>query len=207
MALPANLANLMAFLDATSHKICRPDGPGAIQNAFWNGYYHGHFLIWMGLTFPDGMIVLEGPISGFNTDPMIWRDGQLRVLLEAEMNIRQAQGLPRYKLYADKIFNTCALITATWNLRHGHLAQWMIMENSVMSTIRIAIEWGFGLLKSLYKFMTFYKGQKLQESPIEKHFVISTLLCNCHTCLYGDRHNEQSSFDIDPPTLEDYLGQ
>ena len=55
-----------------------PDGPGAIQNSFYNAYHHGHFLIWMGLTFPDGMLVLEGPTPGFMTDPMFWRNSQLR---------------------------------------------------------------------------------------------------------------------------------
>ena len=56
------------------------------------------------------------------TDPMFWRNSQLRRLLEAEMRLRVAQGRPRYKVYADKFFNTCALLTAAWNLRNGPLA-------------------------------------------------------------------------------------
>ena len=58
------------------------------------------------------------------------------------MRLRAAQGLPRYKVYADKNFNTCALLTAAWNLRNGPLCQWMINQNTIMSKIRIAIEWG-----------------------------------------------------------------
>ncbi len=56
--IPANLADIFAFLDGTSRAMCRPGGPNAVQNAFWNGYYHGHFLIWQGVSFPDGMIVI-----------------------------------------------------------------------------------------------------------------------------------------------------
>jgi len=52
--IPANLDNIFGFLDCTSNAICRPGGPYAIQNAFWNGYHHGHFIIYQGVSFPDG---------------------------------------------------------------------------------------------------------------------------------------------------------
>lgn len=209
LALPVHLADLFAFIDGTSHEICRPDGPGVVQNAFWNGYFHGHFLIWQGVSFPDGMLVLEGPEPGFNTDTIVWRDCQIRDIIENLMRARAQQipPRPRFKMYADKIYNTCALITAAWNLRHGPLFQWMTNQNTVMSKVRIAIEWTFGTLKNLFKYVTFSKTQKIEESPVEKHFVISALLANCHCCLYGDRHNDVRAFDIDPPSLEDYLGQ
>ena len=208
LLLPAHLSDLFAFIDGTVHEICRPDGAPHIHNAFWNGYYHGHFFVWMGITFPDGMIVLEGPLPGFNTDTVAWRNSQLRIIIENLMGARVLQGLPRLKLYGDKIYNTCAIITAAWNARYGPVLQWMTNENAIMSKVRIAIEWTFETLKKLRKFMTFFKAQKMQESPtIEKHMVISALMSNCHCCLYGDRHNEVKAFDIDPPTLEDYLGQ
>ena len=46
--IPANLDDIFAFLDCTANEICRPGGPNAIQNAFWNGYRHGHFIVWQG---------------------------------------------------------------------------------------------------------------------------------------------------------------
>ena len=66
--VPNVLRNIFAFLDGTSSFICRPGGPNAIQNAFWNRYYHGHVLIYQGVSFPDGMLVVEGPEPGFQTD-------------------------------------------------------------------------------------------------------------------------------------------
>jgi hypothetical protein len=57
----------------------------------------------------------------------------------------------------------------------------------------------------LYKFVDFAKGQKLMESPLAKHYIVAVFLANCHTCLYGDQHNEY--FDCDPPSLDDYLSQ
>jgi len=111
----------------------------------------------------------------------------------------------RLKLYADKIYNTCPLITAAFNRRHGAVLPWMTAENSLMSKIRVAVEWTFGNIVMLYKFVDFAKGQKLMESPLAKHYVVAVLLANCHTCIYGVQHNEY--FDCDPPSLADYLSQ
>ncbi len=61
-------------------------GVGSNQNLFYNHYHHGHFLlIWQGVSFPDGMVVLEGPEPGYFTDVMVWRDCQLRQDLEQIM--------------------------------------------------------------------------------------------------------------------------
>lgn len=207
--LPIQLANIFAFIDGTGNAICRPDGPGFIQNSFWNGYFHGHYLIYQAITFPDGMLVLEPPAPGHNTDVTVWRDCIVRDRLEQIMRDRENSNppRPRYKLYADKIYNTCALITAAFSRRNGVVEQWMTNQNRIMSKLRVSIEWSLKNLKCLFKFMTFKAGQKIQKSPCPKHMAISALLANCHTCLYGDVHNDTTVFDILPPTLEDYLDQ
>jgi hypothetical protein len=136
---------------------------------------------------------------------MVWRDCQIRHQLEEIFQDRLNENPPRrrLKLYADKIYNHCPLVTAAYTIRHGPVAPWMIHENSIMSKIRVAIEWTFGSIVTLYKFIDFCKGQKLRESPIAKHYVIAVLLANCHTCIYGDKHTD--SFDCLPPQIEDYL--
>ena len=69
-----------------------------------------------------------------------------------------------------------------------------------MSGIRVAIEWTFGTIVMLFKFV---KGQKIFESPCAKHYIVAVLLANCHCCLYGDQHT--TYFDCVIPTLEEYL--
>ena len=175
---------------------------------FYEGrYYHGHYLIWQGVSFPDGMIVLEGPFPGFNTDPIVWRDCEIRHALEEIMVSRLDEHPPRrrLKLYADKIYNTSALVTAAFSRRHGDLQAWMTQENRIMSSIRIAIEWTYGTIVTLFKFVDFAKGQKLQESPVPKHYTIAVFLANCHCCLYGDRHSK--AFNVDAPSINEYLAQ
>jgi hypothetical protein len=181
------------------------------RNAFINirvyiiRYYHGHFLIWQGVSFPDEMVVLEGPFPGYNTDMIVWRDCQIRHDIEAIMQAREVEQRERLKLYADKLYNNSALITAAFSRRHGPLQDWMRVENSIMSTILIAIEWTFGTIISFFKFVDFAKGQKLMKSPLPKHYTIAVFLANCHCCLYGDRHCE--AFNCDPPPIDEYLAQ
>lgn len=56
--IPIEVSNIVGFLDGTGLEIARP-GNGT-QNPFWNGYLHGHYLIFQGISFPDGMVVIEG---------------------------------------------------------------------------------------------------------------------------------------------------
>ena len=139
-------------------------------------------MIWQGVSFPDGMMVLEGPFPGFNTDTVVWRDSEVRADLELIMQSRMAKTPPRrrLKLYVDKIYNTSALVTAAFSLRHGPLEQWMVAENFLMSKLRVAVEWTYGTIIDLAKFLDFRRGQKLQESPLPKHYTVAALLANCH---------------------------
>ena len=153
------------------------------------------------------MLVLEGPFPGYNTDMIVWRDCQIRHEIEAIMQSRLAEQPPRrrLKLYADKIYNSSALIVAAFSRRHGPLLAWMLTENRIMSGIRIGIEWTFGTIIMLYRFVDFSKGQKLFESPLAKQYTVVAFLTNCHCCLYGDRHNK--AFNCDPPSIDEYLDQ
>jgi len=74
-----------------------------------------------------------------------------------------------------------------------------------MSRIRVAIEWTFGIIIMLYKFVDFSKGQKIMNIPLEKYYIIVCPWSNCHTCNYGDQHTEY--FDVYAPSLDDYLSQ
>ena len=89
--VPAQLSQLFGALDCTANEICRPAGNNNAQNLFYNNYHHGHFIIWQGVTFPDGMVVLEGPEPGYFTDVMVWRNSQLRQALELIMQERPGE--------------------------------------------------------------------------------------------------------------------
>ena len=44
--LPAIPNKIFGFLDCTDNSICKLLGNNNLQNAFYNGYNHGHFTVW-----------------------------------------------------------------------------------------------------------------------------------------------------------------
>lgn len=203
--VPANMSKIFGFIDGTANRICRPSGNNNLQNSFYNRYHRGHFIIWQGISFPDGMLVVDGPEPGFKTDTMVWRDCMVRHELEAIMQARVARGLNRLFLYADKIYSTGELIKAAFSRRQGNLQDWMVRENRIMSGVRIGVEWTFGLVIGQSKYISFAKGQQLQKVSVPKFYYVAVLLSNAHTCMYGTLHTKY--FDCEPPTVDEYFAQ
>ena len=203
--VPIEVSNIFGFLDGTGLEIARP-GNGA-QNPFWNGYLHGHYLIFQGISFPDGMVVIEGAFPGYQPDTMVWRDSQMREDLEVIMAERFAQGRARFKVYADKIYSNSVLVTAAYscrNYRYG-LHDWQIRMNRLMSDIRVGVEWSFCKIITRNKFVSYGKSMKIQSSPVSKYYHIAILLANAHTCMYGCQ--QTSYFGIVAPDINEYFNQ
>ena len=75
--------------------------------------------------------------------------------------------------------------------------------NTAISAVRSSVEWLFGYIINYFKFLDFKKNLKIRLSSIGKMYIVSALLQNALTCLYG---NETAAFfDLDPPTLEEYF--
>lgn len=86
---------------------------------------------------------------------------------------------------------------------HLPLAPPMQEYNEWMSSVRIAVEWLFGDITNSFKYLDFKKNLKIGLSSVGKMYIVSALLRNAITCLYG---NETSVyFGIEPPTLEEYF--
>ena len=54
--MPMEVSNTFGFLDGTGLEIARPSN--GVQNPLWNGYMHGHYLIFQGISYPDGVLVI-----------------------------------------------------------------------------------------------------------------------------------------------------
>lgn len=75
--------------------------------------------------------------------------------------------------------------------------------NTAMSRVRTSVEWLFGDIISYFKFLDFKKNLKLGLSSVGKMYIVSAILRNGLTCLYG---NTTSDFFLcDPPDLETYF--
>ena len=75
--------------------------------------------------------------------------------------------------------------------------------NQSMSQVRIAVEWVFGDIINYFKFLDFKKNLKIGLSAVGKFYIVSALLRNALTCLYGN--STSNFFQLDPPALNEYF--
>ena len=70
-------------------------------------------------------------------------------------------------------------------------------SNQSMSQVRIAVEWVVEDVINYFKFLDFKKNLGIGLSGVGKFYIVSALLRNALTCLYG---NSTSNFyHLDPP--------
>ena len=82
--------------------------------------------------------------------------------------------------------------------RHGVLTDEMKAYNASMSTVRFSVEWLFRDIINYFKGLDFKKNLKIGLSSIGKMYIVSALLQNALTCLYGNQTS--SVFDFELPT-------
>ena len=87
--------------------------------------------------------------------------------------------------------------------RLGVLTPQMEQYNTETSTVRSSVQWLFGDVINSFKFNYFKKDLKLFLSSVGKIYVVSVLLRNAITYLYGNMASE--FFDLRPPTLDTYF--
>ena len=72
-----------------------------------------------------------------------------------------------------------------------------------MSSVRVSVEWMFGSLCNYFALIDMKKQQKINLSAIGKIYIVSALLQNACTSLYGNIVSK--FFELSPPTLEQYF--
>ena len=87
--------------------------------------------------------------------------------------------------------------------KHAVLTPQMHAYNDAMSSVRISVEWLFGDIINYFKFLDFKKNLKIGLSSIGKMYIVSALLQNSLTCLYGNQTSK--FFSCEPPGLFDYF--
>lgn len=80
-------------------------------------------------------------------------------------------------------------------------------ENRVMRSVRIAVEWSYGQVTSLWRLSNSHLLNKLE---IDAEILLSQvrvmhLLAKCYTCIHGCTVSSHRAFACNPPSLEEYL--
>lgn len=147
----APLRNCWAFIDGTARPICRPSQN---QQEYFSGHKRLHALKYQALMCANGLICeLDGPYPGKRHDAGILFESDLYSKLE------RLVGEHHYVIYGDPAYPLRHLIMKPYG--GSHLTQEQQNFNSAMSTVRQAVEWGFGKVVSEFAFLDFKKNQKL----------------------------------------------
>ena len=173
----APLTNCFGFVDGTVRPICRP---GTNQRVVYNGHKRVHALKFQSLALPNGLIGnMYGPLEGRRHDCFLLQLSNL---------------LPKLQQYA---FNSrgevlCIYGDPTYPLRiqlqapfRNPVRQLEKDFNSMMSKVRVSVEWLFGNISSWFAFLDFKKNLKLNLSAVGKMYLVCALLTNARTSCMG----------------------
>lgn len=189
----APMPNVWGFIDGTARQICRPTEN---QADYYSGHKRFHCLKYQSVVTPNGLITnMYGPIEGRRHDGYML--GQSNLVEQLAANPR----LSNYCVYGDPAYALHANVQAPFR---GHdLGREQAEFNTLMSSVRQSVEWGFKGIVNLFAFVDFHKNQKMLLQPVGKYYLVAALLTNCHSCLYSNQI--ATSFGLPSPTLEEYL--
>ena len=192
----APLQNCFGFVDGTLLRITRPT---VNQRLVYNGHKRVHGIKFQSISLPNGIIAnLTGPFEGQRHDStMLHQSGVLRELQQIAWN----NGQPLC-IYGDPAYPLSLHIQTPYN-RARNLTQHQQNYNKAMSEVRVSVEWLFGDIKNYFKFIDFKKLLKIGCSSVGKFYLVSGLMQNAHTCLYGNMVS--SYFELESPTLNEYF--
>ena len=192
--------NVWEFLDGTVNRICQP---GQNQRIVYSSHKRTHCLKYQGLMSSCGLFAnLFGPMEGQRHDMAMLEASGLRNQMAHHMAGPSNGPRPMdYVPYADQGYALEQFIQTPF--RGVNVTPHEGQFNKTMSGMRVAVEWGFGRVGSLFAFCGYTKGLKVLLPPVAKYYRAAVLLMNCHSCL---RPNQTSrKFGVRPPHLEEYL--
>jgi hypothetical protein len=106
-------------------------------------------------------------------------------------------------IYRDPAYGTSDFLCCPFPLATSGSVQ--AEFNARMSSVREAVEWVFGRVKTLLSFINWDKKIRVRQTPVGKLFFVAALLTNCHTCLQPIGNQISMYFGVRPPTLTKYL--
>ncbi|KAF0692753.1 Aste57867_16212 [Aphanomyces stellatus] len=185
----SGLRSCVGVIDGTKQYISRP-------SARKSGGSHENL---QRVVVPDGIIVsMYGPVEGRRHDSTVL--GMSRIL----DRIRIHDDLCVWCLYGDPAYGCVECLCCPFPAAPPGSDE--AAFNAAMSAVREAVEWSFHLVKGLWPFLAFDKKMQVRKSPIGLHWIVATLLTNCHTCLKVDGNQISMYFEMSPPSIDAYLG-
>ncbi|XP_075530067.1 uncharacterized protein LOC142563397 [Dermacentor variabilis] len=189
----APLKNCWGFVDGTARRICRPS---VGQQDHFSGHKRHHVQKYQAVMCPNGLICqMDGPFHGRRHDAGILKKTALYRNLE-----KVAQG-HEYVIYGDPAYPLRPLLLKPFG--GASLQPYEAHFNKRMSTVRQAVEWGFGNVAADFAFVDFHENQRMTQQRVGRMYKVATLLSKCRTYMYGSQVS--TYFGIAPPSFRGYL--
>ena len=192
--------NVFGFIDGTARRTNRPWGMSIFQQALYDGHHCYHGFDYEGVTSPDGLIIrLFGPVSARHNDMGMVGIGKIQQVVSEEF--REETGAPFF-LYGDQGYMISPFLLS------GKSLDYTLQEkvNNAWSKQRVAVEWSFGRVVSLWQTLNCFLFQQPQRRMVAAWYLVSVFLYNCNICIYK---NSEAYWhfgeDARPPDIEEYL--
>jgi hypothetical protein len=183
-----------------------------IQQAFYNGWKSTHGLKHQTLDIAHGFTIdIFGPTS--------LRRNDLELLRDSNINQRigevQAGDVYHVKIFGDSAYKVRSHIRSYYKLddlkavltndEYATLKDW----NYKMKTVRISIEWNYGVTAKLFRYIQNTDKLKIMQSDrVAKIYTVATLFRNFHVAKYGGQPSNYFSLPRLPDNfLDAYINQ
>lgn len=164
----------------------------------YSGHKRTHAIKFQSLIAPDGIIInLEGTEKGNRHDSMMFNSSNFNRNLDTYLNINNV----KYRFLGDSAYRRSDHLIKC--IVGNNLTQSQIDLNKEIYTTRVCVEWGFSKKIQQFSFNNYKKNLKLYLQSVGLYYMVSVILCNCHTYFYGSKTGNY--FNCEPPSLEEYL--
>ena len=198
----ALIPDCVCFIDGKYTRTCVPkSGPRGsatdYQWLFYNGHY-GHGLKSQHILFADGIHVTF-TTTVKDGDSVLLNKSRLHEMLDV-LFVENNMARPAV-CYGDSAYGE------TLHLRRSRrgmgLPQHLVDIDESMRAPRMTVEQSFSKVTQLFAFVDYSKKLQLWRTPIAQLWAICDFFANVHTCFYQSQ--VCSFFDLEPPTIADYL--
>ena len=183
--------NVAMFIDGKIWNLCRPVRH---QQILYSGYKHIHCVKFQSVVLASGLFInMYGPMAPQGDSFVLGASGVIDFLHQ----LFRLHNITPFAMYGDSAYALSEVLLKEY--------PYPCEFNSIMSSVRETVEWGFKEIVSHFAWLDYNKNMKLLLQPVGKYWVVASLLVNCWTYLYG---NQISVFFDSPPCpdLETYLG-
>lgn len=167
----------------------------------YSGYKKQHVFKYQSIVLTNGLIGrLDGGFIGRRHDAAIVH---LSELLDEMKSFLTNNDGTYYAVYGDPGYSNQKFIKVGFKNVQG-LNQDKKKFNTLMSSLRIGVEYVFQKIVQQFAYIDFKKTQKQYLSHLKEMYFVAAFLVNCQSCLRG-KNQISYIFDSYIPTIQEYL--